>query len=156
MLEDILICTSCGNTGTPISTRKGSFIFELLIWVIVVTLLLFEIAFSSFYIFIFLVVSIIIGIVYSAWRGNNKKDKCSLCGKDTMIPINTPVGKNLYEKYYKEEPLKDKKSFSHYSQTGPILKKEKRGEVKKKAIIGSLLIVFTIYIVFYFLISSFQ
>ena len=40
------------------------------------------------------------GIIYVLWSGSNAYI-CSSCdGKDTMLDTSTPVGKQIYQKYY--------------------------------------------------------
>jgi|SRR5581483_1170825 len=64
------ICTMCGQIGRPVSRVKGSFLVELILW------LLF----------------IIPGLVYSLWRLTSRYQACPRCGQPAMIPLNTPEG----------------------------------------------------------------
>lgn len=69
------ICTNCGYLGKPKKLARGSILIEIILW--------------SFF--------IIPGIIYSIWREVSKYDVCPQCGKDSMIPIDSPVGEKMFK-----------------------------------------------------------
>ena len=69
----MFICTTCGYVGYPEKSVKGTFLIELVLW------LLF----------------LIPGLIYSIWRLTTKQDVCPSCGNPTMIPTDTPIGQKL-------------------------------------------------------------
>lgn len=79
MVEVEYICTSCGNLIKPKTQTKGSFWMEVLLWMLF----------------------ILPGLLYSLTRLGNKVYVCPICGKDTVIPTNTPVGQKLLKEYNK-------------------------------------------------------
>jgi hypothetical protein len=68
------ICSNCGTIGMPIAYTPGSGWIELILW------------FCFF----------IPGLIYSIWRWSSIIDVCPECGKDTMVPLNTPMGEKLF------------------------------------------------------------
>lgn len=85
-MNNVKICTHCGNIGNTKSYTKGSFIIELGLW------LLF----------------LIPGIIYSLWRLSTRRQVCKLCNSDQIFELDTPIGKLTEEKFSKyrtkEEP----------------------------------------------------
>lgn len=67
------ICLDCEQIGTPKTITKGSFVMEVVLWLM----------------FIFP------GLLYSLWRLTTRKEGCSSCGSSSIIHINTPKGKRL-------------------------------------------------------------
>jgi uncharacterized membrane protein YqaE (UPF0057 family) len=70
------ICTSCGYIGKPIKKTPGNFLIEVVLWI----------AF------------ILPGLIYSLWRVSNKYYVCATCHHKTVIPVDTPMGKQLADK----------------------------------------------------------
>ena len=68
-----LICSSCGYIGIPNKVNKGSGAVEIILWL----LFLFP------------------GLIYSVWRRSAKPNVCPSCGNKTLIPLDSPVGKEL-------------------------------------------------------------
>jgi len=64
------ICSNCGTVGQPVVFTRGSFWIELVLW--------------WFF--------IIPGFIYTWWRLSGRKKVCPVCKKETMIPLNTPLG----------------------------------------------------------------
>lgn len=77
LLFGCMICTNCHYRGEPKTLVPGSMGVELVLWL----LFLFP------------------GIIYSVWRLASKKQVCAKCGKDTLIPEDSPMGKQLVEQY---------------------------------------------------------
>lgn len=72
-MSNKFICTSCGHVGQVERIMKGSFITELLLW-------------------LFLLLP---GMFYTMWRYTSRYDGCPKCKKETMIPVDSPVGQKL-------------------------------------------------------------
>lgn len=68
-----MVCTTCGYHGVPEKTTRGSFIMELILWLIF----------------------IVPGFIYSIWRVTTKEGVCPKCKNKTMIPTDTPIGQKL-------------------------------------------------------------
>jgi hypothetical protein len=60
---------------------KGSLIIEIFLWLLI----------------------IIPGLIYSLWRMSSKYNACPKCKNDSMIPTDTPIGKQMLEKHQPEE-----------------------------------------------------
>lgn len=72
-----MICPQCGTQAKPVTYTPGSFIMELALWLC------------------FLVP----GIIYSLWRiTSRKRNACPKC-HTPMIPLDTPIGKELQARY---------------------------------------------------------
>jgi len=74
-MSNDLICKSCGHYGDPSNETRGSFSIELILWLC------------------FLVP----GLVYSLWRLSTRRDVCAKCGSADLIPIDSPLGKKLFQ-----------------------------------------------------------
>jgi len=77
-MEAKFICKDCGFMGGTKKIIKGSILVELFLW------LLF----------------LLPGIIYSIWRGNTRKKVCAKCGNSNIVPVDSPVGIDLANKYY--------------------------------------------------------
>ena len=71
------ICTNCGFQGQAKMHTRGSFAIEVVLWL----------AF------------IIPGLVYSLWRLSTRKEVCSSCGQASVIPLDSPRGRQLMQDY---------------------------------------------------------
>jgi ribosomal protein L32 len=78
------VCKACGHIGYPKTITKGSFLTEVILWLFF----------------------LLPGLIYSIWRLTSKEEVCPRCGNATMIPVDTPIGKQLL----KENPPNDIKS----------------------------------------------
>jgi hypothetical protein len=67
------ICKDCGTVATPKKKIPGSALVELVLW------LLF----------------IIPGLIYTTWRVSTQYLICPTCKSKNVVPINSPIGKNL-------------------------------------------------------------
>jgi hypothetical protein len=75
------ICTTCKSVGNPKTTVKGSFVIELILWLCF----------------------LLPGLIYTTWRLTSKSHTvCPKCLNPTMIPLNTPYGKQIYNESNKE------------------------------------------------------
>jgi uncharacterized membrane protein YqaE (UPF0057 family) len=70
------ICTTCGFVGEPIRVTPGHFCLELALWFLL----------------------LIPGMIYSVWRVTHKALVCPKCKNPTMIPLDSPVGRDLLAK----------------------------------------------------------
>lgn len=66
------VCPSCGTRGEPKRCTKGSTLIEIILWLCL----------------------IVPGVIYSLWRVTSRESVCPACGS-TMIPVNTPRGRQL-------------------------------------------------------------
>ena len=66
-----MYCKACGSVAKPQKVVQGSFLLELLLWLL------------------FLVP----GLIYSIWRLSNKKDACPKCRSIEVIPIDSPIAR---------------------------------------------------------------
>lgn len=69
------ICTQCGNIDKQKLGVKGSGLIEILLWLFVFP----------------------IGIIYSLWRRSGRKNVCSKCKSDQVIPVDSPRAKKILE-----------------------------------------------------------
>jgi len=85
------ICRNCGYYGSP--KKTSSFLTELSVWILFGLLAI---------AFIWL---IIIPIFYTLYRFiSGTKFICPSCkAQDTMVSIDSPIGRDLYNKYYKNK-----------------------------------------------------
>ncbi len=67
------VCTTCGFVGKPVTITKGSIWLEIILWLAL----------------------LVPGIVYSIWRLSTRYKGCPESKKDTMIPVDTPLGQKL-------------------------------------------------------------
>ena len=68
-----MICSSCGTIGNPKSFTRGSILIEIILWLCF----------------------IIPGLIYSIWRQTTKIKACRHCKAETLVPLNSPMGKKL-------------------------------------------------------------
>lgn len=68
-----LVCTTCGHHGPTVSHTRGSLLLEVVLWCML----------------------IVPGVIYSFWRLSTRGPACSQCGGRSLVPANTPVGKQL-------------------------------------------------------------
>lgn len=78
------ICKNCGYCGNEGNIVKGSFGTEICLWIL--GLLTFGII-------------LLIAIPYSIWRMCSKTKACPKCGAPNMIPLDTPAGQELAERF---------------------------------------------------------
>lgn len=76
-----LFCAMCGTEGRPRRQTRGSFLIEIVLW------LLF----------------IIPGLIYSLWRVSTRRSVCAACGSDNVMPLDSPVARKLRAEFH---PLK--------------------------------------------------
>ncbi|MGC1602305.1 MAG: hypothetical protein WA757_18850 [Candidatus Acidiferrales bacterium] len=67
------ICLQCGSVGNTKGFMKGSVLTELFLWLFF----------------------ILPGLIYSIWRHSTVAQVCSKCGSSNVIPLDSPVARNL-------------------------------------------------------------
>lgn len=72
-----MICSNCGAHGTPKTVTKGSILIEIVLWLCI----------------------LLPGILYSLWRISSRVRACRSCGSQSLVPLNSPVGRDLALKY---------------------------------------------------------
>ena len=95
------ICRNCGYYGSP--GKTSSFIGELFVWALFIFL---AIAFS--WTIIFPIIFILVPIFYTLYRFfSGTRFFCPSCkAQSTMVSIKSPIGKELYERYYNKDKEK--------------------------------------------------
>lgn len=73
------VCSNCGFVGRPIKEVKGNILIEVVLWLFI----------------------LLPGLIYSLWRRSGRKFVCPQCKQTTMVPLDSPVGQKLAEKYVK-------------------------------------------------------
>ena len=73
MANNLMLCTTCGNTGTPKTVVHGSLAAEIILWVFL----------------------LIPGLIYSIWRLTSKEKVCPKCGRPNMIPLDSPIARKM-------------------------------------------------------------
>lgn len=75
-MKNDVICTTCGYVGKVKKLTKGSIWIEIVLWLCF----------------------LLPGVIYSLWRLMSKQNVCAKCNSPTIIPIDTPKGKELLSK----------------------------------------------------------
>lgn len=73
VVAEAKVCTTCGTQGLPKTRVKGSFAIELLLWIC----------------------CLLPGMIYTAWRLTTKEKVCRVCQANTLVPIDSPVGRRI-------------------------------------------------------------
>lgn len=94
------ICTCCGYTGNDVSRKKGSGWIEFILWI--------GTLFTSGALVVF-------ALPYSVWRMISRSKVCPKCQKDTMIPVNSPMGQELINKFHTRSQIQNSAVFSNSS-----------------------------------------
>lgn len=79
-MRETLICTACGYVGKPKKVTKGSILIELFLWLFF----------------------LIPGLIYSIWRLASRYEACPSCKGQSMIPVDSPTGRELMAKQNKQ------------------------------------------------------
>lgn len=81
------ICPHCGHYGFPGKITRGSFLIELLLWLLFIPAIVY-----SYVLFL-------PGLIYSAWRLSTRRRACTKCQSPTVIPVDTPRGQQLIAEF---------------------------------------------------------
>jgi hypothetical protein len=76
-MSESYVCTVCGFVGPAKTITPGSFLIELVAWI----------------------VFLIPGVIYSLWRISARKRVCSGCGSQGIVPATSPVGRRLIDSH---------------------------------------------------------
>lgn len=87
------ICKACGYAGDSKSAAPSSLGVEILVWIVALVL-------SPFTLFI----SIAIALGFSIWRLASKYRACAKCGSKDLIPLDSPIGRQLAEQSGAQAP----------------------------------------------------
>lgn len=68
-----MVCKACGHQGGGQSKTRGSFAIEIILWLCF----------------------IVPGLIYSIWRAGSRYKACASCGKNELIPANSPIGQKI-------------------------------------------------------------
>lgn len=97
--DEKLICKSCGSITSSKTALKGSLVTEGLLWgatvfFLIVSILSLGVATPLFVFFLFL------SLIYTCWRHLfGRRKVCRQCGNATLIPVDSPVGKDLVKRF---------------------------------------------------------
>ena len=93
-----MVCVTCGTTGRAQSYVPGSFLLELTLWIVG----LIAMPFLSFLV-------VLIPIAYSVYRLTGRKRRCAACHASTLVPVDSPAGRQLLERFRPapQDPAKD-------------------------------------------------
>jgi len=79
------ICRTCGYHGPSETVTPGSFLIEVFLWLCLM----------------------LPGMLYSVWRLTNRHQACPSCHQTTMIPIASPIGRQLLKAQRSETASED-------------------------------------------------
>jgi hypothetical protein len=71
------ICPQCGTRAEPRTETRGSIWIEVVLWLCL----------------------IVPGLIYSIWRLTSRYQACPACHHAGMIPIDSPIGRQLAERF---------------------------------------------------------
>jgi hypothetical protein len=91
------ICTICGSVGSPKRLFRGYFWIESGLWLAGLLLVAFFFSEVGFLV----LVSLLPGLSYSVWRETSRYNACPKCKNASVIPLDTPVGQELFLKHHK-------------------------------------------------------
>ena len=78
------ICTQCGSRGDPRRVVPGSLVVELVLWGLALVCVL-----VTWF-------ALVVPVIYSVWRAvARRKHTCRACSAETLVPIDSPVGRRL-------------------------------------------------------------
>lgn len=66
-------CKQCGTVAESKTETPGSILIELILWLCF----------------------LIPGLIYSLWRHSRRHEVCRACGSADIVPIDSPIGKQL-------------------------------------------------------------
>lgn len=68
-----VVCTVCLTVGEPRRVTRGSFLIEVVLWLML----------------------LVPGLVYSLWRLSTRHDACRECGSSAIVPVASKRGQML-------------------------------------------------------------
>lgn len=72
MTRKVVFCGDCGTEAPARSRTRGSFAIELLLWLFLLP-----------------------GLLYSLWRLTTRRDVCSACGSERILPPGSPMAQKM-------------------------------------------------------------
>ena len=96
MKQGDFVCTTCGYIGDPITMTPGSFLVELVLWLLMIAP----------------------GLIYTVWRFSGRYKGCPSCKKATMIPVSSPFGQKIVTNHDQDKSVSSEvpKIIRHHSQ----------------------------------------
>lgn len=88
-----VVCRNCGAVGSPMRIRKGGALgklIEICLWIFLLSPI--GLIWSVFGYFV-------IPFGFTAWRNTYRYSACRECGDKGVLPLDSPVGKQLQEKF---------------------------------------------------------
>lgn len=76
------VCKDCGSVADPVTVTKGSLSTEILLWLCL----------------------LLPGMFYTAWRHGSRYDGCPKCGSANLVPLDSPIGRELAKNYVPARP----------------------------------------------------
>lgn len=76
-MSALKICEDCGSRTHGKTVTPGSIFIEILLW-------------------LFMIVP---GLIYSIWRLTKRHRACHRCGSPRLVPLDTPVGRELASRF---------------------------------------------------------
>jgi hypothetical protein len=68
-----MVCATCGHHGPTKAHTRGSLAVEIVLWLAL----------------------LVPGLLYSLWRVSGRRQVCTSCGSDALIPPDSPVARRL-------------------------------------------------------------
>lgn len=100
-----MICLECHFIGNPIEETRGNFFVELMLWLCF----------------------IVPGLIYTIWRLTTRGKVCPVCKSGSLIPENSPRGKELLKTFKSNQPTKNNTDLYsanlHQKNDKPLFKK---------------------------------
>lgn len=103
-MKDLYICRACWLVATPKIIAKGSYLIEIMLWCLF----------------------IIPGIFYSSWRHISKDKVCPACSSLAVVPINSSMGKKLFDEIPSKRNIRFIKRVLNY-RTDDFIKVNHKG-----------------------------
>lgn len=86
-----MLCTRCGSIGRPKRHTPGSFLIELLLFLLTIASLIV----SPIYGFVAPVLFFLLFSIYGMWRLTARRRVCRICLAEALVPLDSPVGRSM-------------------------------------------------------------
>lgn len=83
------ICTVCGTVGRPRKVVPGSFLIEAFAWLVALALT----AAGAW-------PPLLLALAYTLYRATRGGHACNACGAAQMVPLDSPVGRELSDRHH--------------------------------------------------------
>lgn len=101
------ICKNCGYCGKEATVVKGSVVIEIALWLLGI------LTFGIFLLF---------ALPYSLWRIFTKQKACPKCGAQNMLPLDTPAGQELFERFKMNEKKENTENINSSTSQENIIR----------------------------------